>query len=81
MVLFRDEDRMELVSNKRARLGLRSLALRTMARRVDVYPVSDLVPHVTGLGLCACNPAIEIVRTHGQITGVIVTHRAYDGRK
>jgi hypothetical protein len=44
---------------------------------VHVYPVDDLLPHITeGLG-CPCSPRVEQVEGGG----TVIIHNSYDGRE
>lgn len=43
---------------------------------VHVYPVDDLLPHITDGTGCPCKPTIEYAEG-----GVLVIHNSYDGRE
>jgi hypothetical protein len=48
---------------------------------VHIYPVKDLIEHVTDGGDCPCGPTTEPVeRADGNI-GYVIVHHALDGRE
>lgn len=48
---------------------------------MHVYPVGDLVEHVTAGDGCICGPTAEAVFDDDGSTGWMLTHHSLDGRE
>jgi len=72
----------EAMSTRNAEELMHRMNMWILGDVIHVYPRNDLKGHRTsGQRICTCGPTLRIVRKYGVATGVIVTHRAYDGRK
>lgn len=50
-----------------------------MSKAIHVYPIDDLLPHITDdypIRVCPCKPRIE-----ADESGTLIIHNSYDGRE
>lgn len=52
-----------------------------MSDPIHVFPISDLIEHVTDGGECPCGPTTEPVERDDGSMGWLVTHHSLDGRE